>query len=113
MAAKLRQIWKSPLIAADPIVWRRDLAPELKTKIKAFFVGYGQPGPGQVLAKGKLAKLTLGSFKESSNAQLKPIRQLELFKEKMKLEADAGMQGDDKKARLDDISRKLADLASS
>lgn len=113
VAAKLRQIWKSPLIAADPIVLRRDLAPELKTKIKAFFVGYGQPGPGQVLAKGKLAKLTLGSFKESSNAQLKPIRQLELFKEKMKLEADAGMQGDDKKARLDDISRKLADLASS
>jgi phosphonate transport system substrate-binding protein len=113
VANKLRQIWKSPLIAADPLVWRRDLSPELKAKIKAFFVGYGQQGPAQAREKANLAKLTLGSFQESSNAQLKPIRQLELFKEKMKLEADTGMQGDEKKAKLDDISRKLADVARS
>ncbi|GAC1428064.1 MAG: phosphonate ABC transporter substrate-binding protein [Burkholderiaceae bacterium] len=113
VATKLRQIWKSPLIAADPLVWRRDLAPELKTKIKAFFVGYGQLGPAQAREKANLAKLTLGSFQESSNAQLKPIRQLELFKEKIKLEADSGMPGDEKKAKLDDISRKLADVAKS
>ena len=113
VANKLRQIWKSPLIAADPIVWRRDLAPEMKTKIKAFFIGYGQQGPAQIREKANLAKLTLGSFQESSNAQLKPIRQLELFKEKGRLEADTGMQGDEKKAKLDDISRKLADVAKS
>ena len=113
IANQLRQIWKSPLIAADPLVWRRDLAPELKTRIKTFFVGYGQPGATQAREKANLAKLTLGSFQESSNAQLKPIRQLELFKEKTRLEADAGMPGDEKKAKLDDISRKLADVAKS
>ncbi len=113
VANKLRQIWKSPLIAADPLVWRRDLAPEMKSKLKAFFFGYGQQGPAQAQEKANLAKLTLGSFKESSNAQLKPIRQLELFKEKMKLEADTAMQGDEKKAKLDDLNRKLADVAKS
>ena len=113
VANKLRQIWKSPLIAADPLVWRRDLAPEMKTKIKAFFVGYGQQGPAQAQEKANLAKLTLGSFKESSNAQLKPIRQLELFKEKMKLEADAGIQIDEKKTKLDELNRKIADIAKS
>lgn len=113
IASQLRQIWKSPLIAADPMVWRRDLPPELKAKIKAFFISYGQTGPNQAREKANLAKLTLGSFKESSNAQLKPVRQLELFKEKTKLEADANMAADEKKAKLDDIGRKLADVARS
>lgn len=113
IASQLRQIWKSPLIAADPLVWRRDLAPELKAKVKAFFLGYGQSGPNQAREKANLAKLALGSFKDSSNAQLKPVRQLELFKEKTKLEADANMSADEKKAKLDDIGRKLADVAKS
>ena len=113
IASQLRQIWKSPLIAADPLVWRRDLAPELKAKLKAFFLGYGQPGPNQAREKANLAKLALGSFKDSSNAQLKPVRQLELFKEKTKLEADANMAPDEKKAKLDDIGRKLADVIKS
>ncbi len=113
IASQLKQIWKSPLIAADPLVWRRDLAPDMKARIKAFFVGYGKPGAAQAREKASLAKLTLGSFQESGNAQLKPIRQLELFKEKTRLEADAGMPGEEKKAKLDDISRKLADVARS
>lgn len=112
-ASQLRQVWKSPLIAADPIVWRKDLAPELKTKIKDFFVAYGKTGNNTTAEKAHLAKLTLGGFQESSNAQLKPVRQLELFKDKVKLEADANMQPDEKKAKLDDITRKLSDISKS
>jgi phosphonate transport system substrate-binding protein len=112
-ANQLRQVWKSPLIAADPIVWRKDLPQDLKKKIKDFIVSYGQTGPDAAREKAALDKLKIGRFQESSNAQLKPIRQLELFKEKTKLEADAGMKADDKKARLDDINRKLADVAKS
>jgi phosphonate transport system substrate-binding protein len=113
VAKQLRQVWKSPLIAADPLVWRKDLPQELKTKIKDFIVNYGQTGPDAAREKAALDKLKIGRFQESSNAQLKPIRQLELFKEKTKLEADAGMKAEDKKARLDDINRKLADVAKS
>lgn len=112
-ASQLRQVWKSPLIAADPLVWRKDVAPELKTKIRDFFLVYGQSGPEAAQEKAKLNKLTLGGFQESSNAQLKPIRQLELFKDKIKLEADVNMAADDKKSRLDEINRKLTDIAKS
>jgi len=69
--------------------------------------------PGDASPGGPQLALPLGGFQESSNAQLKPIRQLELFKEKLKLEADANMHGDEKKAKLDDISRKLTDIAKS
>lgn len=110
VAAKLRQIWQSPLIAADPMVWRRDLSPELKTKIKEFFLNYGVSGTNAVAEKAQLTKLQLGGFKESTNAQLKPVRQLELFKEKTKLEGDASTGIDEKKTKLDEINRKLADL---
>ncbi|MDB5762491.1 MAG: phnD [Herminiimonas sp.] len=112
-AHQLRQIWKSPLIASDPLVWRKDMPQDMKIRIKNFFVNYGKSGPNAANEKAVLNKLTLGGFKESSNAQLKPVRELELFKEKIKLEADADMKADDKKARLDDITRKLADIAKS
>lgn len=111
VANQLRQVWKSPLIAGDPLVWRKDLPQDLKVRIKDFFVSYGQSGPNAAQEKAALAKLTFGHFKESSNDQLKPIRQLELYKEKIKLEADSSMNPEEKKAKLDELTRKLADLA--
>ncbi|MFZ6777816.1 phosphonate ABC transporter substrate-binding protein [Undibacterium sp. Ji83W] len=112
-ASQLRQVWKSPLIAADPLVWRKDLPADMKTRIKDFFVNYGKTGPDAAREKAQLAKLTLGGFQDSSNAQLKPVRQLELFKEKVKIEADVALNADEKKAKLDDINRKLNDIAKS
>ena len=111
VAGRLRQIWKSPLITSDPLVWRTDLAPDVKQKVKEFFLSYGKTGPNAAQEKEILKKLTFGGIQDSSNAQLKPIRQLELFKEKKKLESDNDMKADEKKAMLDEINRKLADIA--
>ena len=113
IAAQLRQVWQSPLIASDPMVWRKDLPQELKRKIKDFFLAYGKVGPDAAREQAQLKKLTLGGFQDTSNAQLKPVRQLELCKKKHKLEADTALQADEKKAKLDEIGRKLADLAKS
>ncbi len=110
---QLRQIWKSPLITADPIVWRKDLPPDLAVKIKDFFLQYGKSGPNAAQQKLVLNRLTLSGFQESSNAQLKPVRQLNLFKEKVKLEANTTMGAAEKKARLEIIHRKLAALEQS
>ncbi len=112
-ASLLRQVWKSPLIAADPLVWRKDLPADMKAKIKDFFINYGKTGPDAAREKAQIAKLTLGGFQDSSNAQLKPVRQLELFKEKVKIEADVALNAEEKKAKLDDINRKLNDIAKS
>lgn len=110
-AEEIRVLWKSPLIASDPIVWRRDLDPELKAKLKAFFVAYGSSGPSAAEERGRLLHIQKWiGFRESSNAQLLPIRQLELFREKGKLEGDTVMAPAEKQAKLAEINRKLAEL---
>jgi len=108
-AKDVRVIWKSPLIPNDPLVWRKDLAPELKKKVRDFILAYGSGGDA-VREKVVLQKLTTAGFKASDDRQLIPIRQLELFREKTKLENDTAMSAADKTAKLDEINRKLAQL---
>lgn len=90
-----------------------DMSSRLGVKIKDFFLSYAKNGADAAREKALLNKLTLGGFQDSSNAQLKPVRQLELFKQELKLEADATIQADEKRTKLDDISRKLNDIAKS
>ncbi|GAB2892918.1 phosphonate ABC transporter substrate-binding protein [Uliginosibacterium flavum] len=110
-AKNIQILWKSPLIAADPMVWRNDLSPDMKAKVKAFFLTYGRGDSAD--AKRELAnmnKLTFGNFNESSNKQLVPFRQLELFKDKAKLDNDDRMDPAAKQAKLAEINKKLAEL---
>jgi phosphonate transport system substrate-binding protein len=107
----IRVIWTSPLIPSDPLVIRKDMAEPLKGKIKEFFYSYGK---GSQQEKDNLYKLSkLSSFKLSTNSQLIPIRQLELFKDRNKIDADASLAAADKQAKLADIDRQLAALAKS
>jgi phosphonate transport system substrate-binding protein len=107
-AKEVRVIWTSPLIPLDPIVMRKDLPAHAKASIRSFFYTYGQGGQKEKDNLMKLSKLSM--FKESSNRQLIPIRQLELFREKSKLEADTAIAPADKQAKLAEINRKLAEL---
>jgi phosphonate transport system substrate-binding protein len=103
----LRVIWTSPLIPADPLVMRRDLPEATKAKLREFFYAYGAT-PQE---KANLLKINkLSAFKPSSNAQLVPIRQLELFKLRNKFDADASLSAGEKQARLADVDRQLAAL---
>lgn len=106
-AAELREVWRSPLIASDPLVWRKDLDADSKKKIRDFFEAYGR----DAREKENLAKLTLSGFVTSDNKQLVPIRQLELARERSKVDADTAMAADDKSSKLKDIDARLADLA--
>ncbi|WP_430396291.1 phosphonate ABC transporter substrate-binding protein [Ferrovibrio sp.] len=106
-AKEVKAIWKSPLIASDPIVWRKDLPEETKKAVKTFFMTYGTKDERE---KKVLADLQWGPFKESSNKQLLPIRQLGLFRDKIKLEGDANMAADEKAKKLAEIDAKLAEL---
>jgi phosphonate transport system substrate-binding protein len=114
-AAELKAIWKSPLIPSDPIVWRKDLNDADKKTLKTFFMTYGTQTPGksadQLANETRvLAGLQWGPFKESSNKQLIPIRQLALFRDKIKLEGDANMAADEKAKKIGEIDARLADL---
>jgi phosphonate transport system substrate-binding protein len=105
-AKQIKVIWKSPLIPSDPMIVRKDLDTKLKADIRAFFVGYGK----DAREKEALHKIGIGGFKVSSNDQLLPIRQLELFKQKVALEKDERMPADEKRAKLEEIQRKLNEL---
>jgi phosphonate transport system substrate-binding protein len=108
---EIRILWQSPLIPSDPIVWRRDLDPELKTRLKAFFVAYGSSGLEAEREKQTLLGIQKWiGFRSSSNAQLIPIRQIDLFREKQKVENDTTLSAEDRKAKLEEIDRKLAEL---
>ncbi|MBX3453263.1 phosphonate ABC transporter substrate-binding protein [Ferrovibrio sp.] len=106
-AKDVKVIWKSPLIPSDPIVWRKDLPAETKQKLKTFFMTYGTKDAAE---QKVLADLQWGPFKESSNKQLLPIRQLALFRDKIKLEGDTAMAADEKAKKLAEIEAKLAEL---
>ncbi len=104
----IRIIWTSPLIPMDPLVMRKDLPESSKAKIRDFFYAYGK---GSQQEKDNLFKLNkLSGFKASSNNQLTPIRQLELFKTRNKVESDATLAEADKQTKLTDIDKQLAAL---
>ena len=108
-AADVRVIWKSPLIPNDPLVWRKDLSPELKKKVRDFVLAYGT-GADAARERAIMLKITTAGFQASDDRQLLPIRQLELFKDKTKIENDTAMSAADKTAKLEEINRKLAQL---
>lgn len=112
---EVRVIWKSPLIPSDPLAWRVDLPAPAKDKIKAFFVGYGKPMAGKSDAEVQrqvavLHDLQWGLFKPSSNKQLIPLREVGLFRDRLKIEQDESLSAQDKTAKLQEIDAKLAEL---
>ena len=107
---KVKVIWKSPLIASDPIVWRKDLAEDTKEKLTTFFLNYGTDrSKGDVEAEKKtLAGLEWAPFRASTDAQLLPIRVMEFTKKIASIEADTTLAADAKKAQIDELTAAKA-----
>ncbi|MDF3860655.1 phosphonate ABC transporter substrate-binding protein, partial [Achromobacter denitrificans] len=105
----VRVLWKSPLIPADPLVMRTDLPADLKVRIRDFFINYGK-GKDAERELANLKALTYQGFRPSDNQQLVPIRQIELAREKAKVEADATIGQAEKQKKLAELDGKLASL---
>ncbi len=116
--ANIREIWRSPLIPADPIVWRKDLSEEAKTKIRDFFLTYGtDKSKGNVEEEKKiLAGLKWSPFRASNDNQLLPIRVMELTKAIAQAQGDAKLDAAARDAKIKDLTaqkaRYEAELAS-
>lgn len=111
VAKNIKVIWTSPLIPSDPMVYRKDMSEELKTRIKAFFLGYGRIGDVEH-AKAVLGGMSDGQglYLSSDNTQLYPVRQLEYFKNKLKVESSEGLSNEEKQAKAKEIDAQLAEL---
>lgn len=103
---QIRVIWTSPLIALDPLVYSKNLPEETKTKLKNFFYNYAKTDPREKEIVMKISKLS--GFKPSTNDQLKPIRQLDLFAKRNKVETDTTMSDADKTKALAELDKQLA-----
>lgn len=108
----VKVVWTSPLIPSDPMVYRTDLSDDFKARIKAFFLGYARLGADAEKERAVLAGISdgMGPFTDSDNTQLYPIRQLALFKDKLKIENDDRLDAADKKAKIEAIEAELKTL---
>ena len=104
----IRVVWTSPLIPLDPLVMHKELPAATKEKLKTFFYNYAKTDAREKEVVMKISKLS--GFKASTNAQLTPIRELDLFSKRNKIEADATLAAADKAAKLADIDKQLAAL---
>ena len=108
-AREVKILWTSPLIPRDPLVWRKDLPERHKKKIKDFVVGYGKDQREKDILKGMQQ---IAGFRASTDAQLIPIRQLELAKDKRaRPRVTRRSRPRPRRAKLKDIDAKLAELA--
>jgi phosphonate transport system substrate-binding protein len=77
-AEKVREIWRSPVLPEDPIIWRKDLDPAIKEKLRQFFLTYGQgDSPTAAAQRAKLAAINVGGFKAADDSHLLPVREME------------------------------------
>jgi phosphonate transport system substrate-binding protein len=98
----IRVIWTSPLIPSDPLVWRKDISADVKTKLYTFIMSYGRVGtPDEVkAAKAKLVALQWAPFNPSNDDQLLPIRTLEANKSLLKVRSDDKLSAEEKQKQI-------------
>ena len=91
------------------MVWSKALSDSEKTKIRDFFANYGDTDE----EKAVLKNMQLGKFLKSSDDQLLPIRQLELFKQRTTISADDKLEAADKARKLADIDADIFSARSA
>lgn len=80
--SQIRVIWESPMLPEDPIVWRKDLDPAVKEKLRQFFLTYGQGDTPEAARQRALMKpLSMGGFKAADNGHLLKVEVMEANEE--------------------------------
>lgn len=108
LASQIRILWRSPLIPSDPLVWRKDLDPAVRERIRSFVLGYAKTDA----AEREILKniYNYAGFRASNNDQLIPIRELELARDRARLVNDDKMGAAEKTKALAEIDARLAAL---
>lgn len=76
--ANVEIVWRSPRIPEDPIIWRKNLDPALKSKISAFFFSYGVGDtPEAARQRAILERIQSKPFKPADNSHLLTVREME------------------------------------
>lgn len=77
-ARQVKVIWVSPTIPEDPIIYRKDLDPAVKEKLRQFFLTYGRGDTPEARRQhANLVALSIGGFVPADNTHLLPVREME------------------------------------
>ncbi|MFY9509490.1 MAG: phosphate/phosphite/phosphonate ABC transporter substrate-binding protein, partial [Rubrivivax sp.] len=112
VADKVRVIWTSPRLPEDPIIWRKDLDPAVKEKLRQFFLTYGQgEGPEAERQRALMAKISIGGFMPADGNHLLPVREMEASEAVLQArnDGDKAKEAEAQKV-LDDIRAQAAAL---
>jgi phosphonate transport system substrate-binding protein len=115
MFAELKEIWRSPLIASDPMAWRPELNDDLKAKLMSFFMTYGRLGSDAEVkaAREALAVIDMGPFIPSSNAQLWPFYEMDQIRQRMSIEGDETFSEEEKAEKIAEINARIAEIQAA
>lgn len=96
-------VWRSPRIPEDPLVWRKDLDPELKKKIAGFLFSYGVgDSPEAARQRAILARIQTLPFVPADDTHLLPVREMEATGQLLQAKAKGDTAG---------VARAEAELA--
>ena len=113
--AEIKEIWRSPLIASDPMAWRPELDQGIKDKLMSFFMSYGRHGTDEEVAAARetLAVIDMGPFIPSSNAQLWPFYEMDQIRQRMSIEGDETFSDAEKEAKITEINAKIEEIRAA
>ncbi|WP_026172744.1 phosphate/phosphite/phosphonate ABC transporter substrate-binding protein [Asticcacaulis benevestitus] len=84
---KLKVIWASEPLAEDVLIYREDLDPVTKEKLRSFFLSYGRaPGAEGDRQRAVLSRLGFAGFSPEDDGHFVPIRLMRASVELMKAE---------------------------
>jgi len=115
MFEQIVEIWRSPLIASDPMAWRPELDADLKAKLLSFFMTYGRLGTDEEVAEARenLAVIDMGPFIPSSNAQLWPFYEMDQIRQRMAIEGDETYSAEEKQAKIEEINTRIEEIRAA
>jgi phosphonate transport system substrate-binding protein len=95
------------------MVWRKDLDPAIKAKIRAFIFSYGVGDSATAVAQRKvLARLGVGPFKPADDSHLILVREMEATEQLVAARARGDAEGVSKATATLDALRKQKKAAA-
>jgi phosphonate transport system substrate-binding protein len=112
--ADIEVVWRSPTLPEDPMVWRKDLDPALKAKIRDFIFSYGVGDTDEARRQRQVMRaIQTGPFKAADDTHLLPVREMEataaLIDARNRKDAAAEAKA---KAKLDQVQAEQKALAA-
>lgn len=98
LAKSVKVIWESPVIPQSPLLWKATLPEALKKSVQKFVVDFGASNPEE--KRILLAVNGLSRFRASSNRQLVPVADLEMFKTRQAINNDNTLSPSERQVRI-------------